>query len=141
MKKALSLEEYDLVIKIGKSYQPALLPADIKRMELGSCFDASAIQALYNQKYRYVEGIAKSFRDNDWKLHAWLTDGVHAFDPTWKCLLNHTGEEIPFPGEYIGIEMDIMKVAEFMAATEYQGVIANRWRNEELATAALESRM
>lgn len=140
MKAKLSLEQYELITKLGKSYKPALLPKDIKRFPIGKCFDGCAIQALYNRKYRYVEGICKPSHEDRWFLHAWLTDGIHAFDPTWAAI-DEDGVHHPIPAEYIGIEMDIVDVARFMKETEYQGVIANRWRNEELAAAALESRL
>lgn len=126
-----------LIENYGKEYTPALLPIDLNRGKLGTCFDTCMIQALSSRKYRYVEGVAKSFNSDEWKLHAWLTDGEYAFDPTWRATDNTSGEEIAFPGQYIGIEMDTLKVAAFMANTEYQGVLANRWRNTELADACL----
>lgn len=132
----MTQQQWELIMNHGKRYIPSLLPEDIERFPIGTCFDACAVQAI-KKKYFYVEGMARSFKDGRWKLHAWLTDGEYAFDPTWKCIENFSGKEIPFQGEYIGIQMDIMKVARFMAETEYQGVIANRFRNEKLAKKAI----
>lgn len=140
MKAKLTLEQYHLISRMGKSYTPALLPKDIKRFPVGQCFDGCAIQALHNRKYRYVEGMCKPAHEDRWFLHAWLTDGTHAFDPTWAAI-DDNGVHHPIPAEYVGIEMDIEDVAEFMKQTEYQGIIPNRFRNEELATKALESRL
>jgi hypothetical protein len=140
MKAKLSFEQYELITKLGKRYTPAMLPKDLKRFPTGMCFDACAIQAVHKRQYRYVEGMCKPFHEDRWFLHAWLTDGEFAFDPTWKCM-DDNGIEHPVPAEYIGIEMDTVAVARFMKETTYQGVIPNRWRNEELAAAALESRL
>lgn len=138
MKAKLTKEQMEYIVDRGMEFVPATLPRDLERHPIGTCFDACAIQAIKNRKYRYVEGIAKPL-NGDWTLHAWLTDGVQAFDPTWQTIDNLTGKEVPFAGVYIGIEMDTIEVAKFMKATGYQGIIANRWRNEELAKNALES--
>lgn len=123
------------VLEIGKAYEPALLPPTLQRMSMGFCFDNCALlaaksHALEGPKYTYVEGVVIPSRGSHKglrMLHAWLTDGYHAFDPTWHAYGEH-GEEIPFPGEYIGIEMDIKKVAKFMRKSEYQGLLPNGWR-------------
>jgi len=138
MKAELTKEHMEYIVDKGIEFIPELLPVDIKRHPIGTCFDACAIEAINNRKYSYVEGICKPI-NGDWTLHAWLSDGSHAFDPTWQTIDNRTGKEIPFAGVYIGIEMDVIEVAKFMKETGYQGVIANRWRNEELAINALES--
>lgn len=139
MKAKLTLEQFDLINRLGKKYTPAVCPDDIKRFDVGMCFDACIWNAIYHPQYRYVEGVVLLHGDLQWKLHAWLTDGKHAFDPTWKADVN--GEEKPIPATYIGIEMGTKEVAKFMKVTEYQGVIANRWRNEDLAVKALESKL
>lgn len=133
MKADLDDSTRTLVVMWGKKYKPAILPADIKRGKLGMCFDWCALQtAELNPKYRYVEGIASSPEDNNqWILHAWMTDGVHAFDPTWSATQDFSGKEVPMPSEYIGIEFNIFQVFNFMKLTGYQGLLANRWRAPE----------
>lgn len=121
-----------IVVDNGQFYKPAVLPSDIPRGMPGQCFDWCALQAVKNRKYSYVEGLATDPDDqSSWILHAWLTDGVHAFDPTWGAF-DDDGVEHPVPAQYLGFEMDTVKVAKFMKATGYQGIIANSWRNQEL---------
>jgi hypothetical protein len=130
MKAELDTATKQLVKRFGRDYQPTLLPADIERGPVGMCFDWNALQAarLY-PKYQYVEGIATHPEEpTQWVLHAWLTDGTHAFDPTWDVIDNTTGKHRPVPSRYIGIVMPIRAVATFMRVTGYQGVLANRWR-------------
>lgn len=128
----LTQELADEIMKLGKQYIPALLPADIPRGKLGTCFDSCTVIAL-DQKYRYVEGIARDPRDRDnWFLHAWVTDGVYAYDPTWQAF-NPEGVEIPVPTIYFGVEMPIEAVARFMMKTKYSSIFANRHRAPDLA--------
>lgn len=142
-------EIVERVLRVGKQYEPALLPPDIARGETGKCFDTALIAALTSSgKYRYVESVAMAYAGRDmldklkgtWVLHAWLTDGEHAFDPTWYAL-NPQGVEVPFPGIYVGIEMDTMAAADFVRRTEYQGILANAWRHPKLAEKAITSRL
>lgn len=121
----------EYVLRNGKEYVSALLPNDLKRMPLHQCFDNCAVTAL-TSKYRYVEGIAQNPHTRKFMAHAWLTDGVHAFDVTWGAF-NEKNEEIPFPGKYFGIEMPIQEVANFMITTGYVGVLMNSFRDLELA--------
>jgi len=89
---------------------------------------------MRNPKYQYVEGVAKVIHPKkklDWILHAWLTDGVHAYDPTW--LAEAEDQEHPMPAYYVGIAMPIRSVMEFVSATGYKSVLANYYRNPELA--------
>lgn len=131
--------------KVGKFYEPALLPEGIERGDVGKCFDTCMMAAIRNPHLRYVEGVAMTFAGKDmvakikgkWVLHAWLTDGEKAFDPTWYAL-DPEGKERVMPTVYVGIEMDIRDVAAFVKATEYQGVIANRHRHPELSRKALK---
>lgn len=127
----------EFVFEHGKQYIPAILPKDISRGEIRLCYDNCAARVLHSKKYKYVEGIVRDPNIDGvahrWILHAWITDGVHAFDPTWKCLNNKTGEEAPMPTIYIGLEMPIRAVGEFMIETEYGGVCANAWRSPSLA--------
>lgn len=136
-----TLAECQLIIDNGRRYIPALLPPDISRFRPGMCFDASAIQALKSGgKYGYVEGLALDADDHSrWLLHAWMTDGVYAFDPTWAAEDPDTLQQQPMPTIYVGIQMDVEAVGRFMVATTYQGVIFNRWRNPTLADKAIFS--
>lgn len=115
-----------------KRYMPALLPDDISRGKLGECFDTCIMIATENRKYKYVEGYASPPGTKVPILHAWLTDGEHAFDPTWDCF-NQFGERKPIPATYIGMEMDTDLVIMFMRKTGYQGIIANHFRAPKLA--------
>lgn len=132
------------LLEIGKHYEPALLPKGIKRWPIGRCFDACLMTALEHPELRYVEGVAMCYVKGrnrkklrgQWILHAWLTDGEHAYDPTWKAL-DPEGNEQPMPAVYIGVEMDARAVADFCVETEYAGVIANRHRAPELAKKAI----
>lgn len=133
-----------LIRKYGREYTQAVLPPDIPRGPVGKCFDYCALQAaifsknLQDGKYSYVEGIATDPETGRWVLHAWLTDGAYAFDPTWASFENHSGKELPMPCQYIGIRMPIKDVAHFMRKTTYQGLLGNRWRDPELVDTILE---
>jgi len=127
-------ELQDYILKNGRDYTPAPLPPGMVRGKVGDCFDHCTILAL-GRKWRYVEGLALDPRDREtWILHAWLTDGEHAFDPTW--MADVLGKEIPVPTIYFGIEMDIEHVAEFMISTRYKSVLDNAWRDPIAARAA-----
>lgn len=134
MKAVLNVKTRRLVKRLGQEFTPALLPADIPRGPVGTCFDWNALQcARLYPKYQYVEGIATNPEDpKKWVLHAWLTDGENAFDPTWMATRDADGKEFPVPSRYIGIIMPIHDVATFMRMTEYQGVLANRHRAPEI---------
>ncbi len=110
----------------GQLFIPALLPKDIVRGEIGDCFDHCLIQALVSEgKYKYVEGFVKI--NGEYIYHAWLTDGEHAFDPTWKCL-NQKNEEVPMVGAYyLGLILDTMLMCEFVKKTGYKGFFANSY--------------
>jgi len=126
----LTKQSLQYIKKHGTNFVPAVLPKDLQRGDVGDCFDICAIQALHHQQYQYVEGIAK-VRNGRWIYHAWLTDGVHAFDPTWRAITDE-GWDKPIPAEYLGVILPIMQVAEFMKKTEYKAVFANRFRAPEL---------
>lgn len=114
----------------GKKYVPAQCPKDLIRGKIGNCFDHTLLMALDHPHYKYVEGIAKRPTTGDWVLHAWLTDGVHAFDTTWGMLFKD-GTWLPIPTvEYIGIEIDARAMADFLLATQYKSVLHNGWRDE-----------
>lgn len=121
----------DYIIKLtndhGKEYLPAVLPKDLERGKLHHCFDNSFLQAIRHPKYRYVEGIAVVF-DKDGthvSVHAWLTDGTYAYDPTWVAY-SRDGREVTIPAVYRGIELDMEAVTKYVIATRRQGVIPNR---------------
>lgn len=120
----------------GKSFRPGKFPDDLLRGKVGDCFDTSIMNAIRNEKYKYVEGYAQHpmFKDM-WILHAWLTDGEQAFDPTWTQVI--AGKHYPVQTQYIGLEMDTHAVGKFMLATKYKAVIANGWRNKKAAEKVL----
>ena len=139
--KALLNDELEATIRrLGKSYTPALLPSDIIRGKLGFCFDTSVMVAFTSRgKYRYVEGMAQDpAQDGKWILHGWVTDGVHAFDPTWQALDDNGNQQI-LPVEYIGIELPMAEVLRFMRKTGYQGVLANQARWQGMVDKMLDS--
>lgn len=114
-------------------YKPATLPEDIERGKLGDCFDHCLLQAAKNEKYTYVEGYVFSPLRQEWIYHAWLTDGEHAFDPTWRAT-NAAGEDVVlFMMKYIGVPMDTKKTARFVSGTGYKAVFKNYWRDPHLA--------
>ncbi len=115
----------------GKEYIPALLPSDLERMELNQCFDNCAVLAIKNPQYKYVEGFAISPHTGEKILHAWLTDGVYAYDPTWRALKG--GVDVPVPTQYKGIEVKTEDVLTWWKETEYAGILANSWRFPLLA--------
>lgn len=118
------------VKKYGRTFEPAVLPADILRWPVGVCFDACALNtAKSDGKYQYVEGIATI--KGETYLHAWMTDGTYAFDPTWQATDDDGNDLVP-PVEYRGVIMPITAVALFMRMTGYQGLLANRWRLPDL---------
>jgi len=122
----------DYIFKHGKRYEPANFPPDLEKGEVGDCYDTCILNVVKNPKYRYVEGIAAHpFKENVWIMHAWLTDGVHAYDPTWR--IEYKQDDLPVLTLYYGIEMDTAKVVEFMRATEYKSVMGNGWRNLEIS--------
>lgn len=123
IKREPTQTEIDMIMKHGKHYKPAALPADIPQGRLGWCFDDSMIASIRtNEKYTYVEGLAKAPGEKKWILHGWVTDGIHAFDPTWQ------GDTKKAKVKYIGIEIPLVAVMLFVKATEYQGIIPNRHR-------------
>lgn len=129
------LREY--MFRHGKKYVPALLHPELERGRIGLCFDTCIKNALYTkEKFKYVEGIGFHPQLKIWILHAWLTDGVHAFDPTWRAF-DKQKNDIVIPTQYIGIELPLKGVATFMVKTEYQGVIANAWMAPKLANAIM----
>lgn len=120
------------IFEKGKKYYPGALPEGVKRGPTGQCFDVSLWNAIRNPGLRYVEGLARDPRKPDrWVLHAWLTDGETAFDPTWR-------QETPFGSlpiltDYIGVEIDTKKIGRFVLATEYKSVFSNGWREPAIA--------
>lgn len=136
MKAKLTTKTQELIEKRGRLFNSAPLPNDIPHGRVGWCFDDCFVRAWQSMgKYQYVEGIASDPKTHKWVLHAWLTDGICAFDPTWCYWDEKTGRryDMPLPSSYIGIVMPIDKVRQFMEQTTYQGVIANRHRAPELA--------
>lgn len=124
-----TLEEtvVNVLYDVSRQFKPAVLPSDIDRGRLGDCFDHCLIQALKSDKYDYVEGFATDPNnpEGDMLLHAWLTDGVHAFDPTW-IATDDNGIERPFPSIYMGLVIDKKIVARWVMQTKYKCFLANR---------------
>lgn len=123
------LDDYiiELTNKHGIEYVPAVLPKDLWRGKLGHCFDNAFLQAVRNPKYRYVEGITTVYNHGKitTAVHAWLTDGLYAYDPTWVAY-GYNNREVALPALYRGIELDLDTVTRFILATGRQGVITNR---------------
>lgn len=136
MKAKLNKKIIEHIKEQGTVYTSAALPPDISFGAPGECFDTCVLEACKSKyRYGYVEGIATDPTNSQWVLHAWLTDGRNAFDPTWSFYDNKIKKRVSeqLPCIYIGIEMPINKVVTFMETTTYQGVIANRHRAPEMA--------
>lgn len=115
-----------IIDRLGQPYTPAPLPDDILRGLTGTCFETCAVNTFRNMpKYTYVEGRCWSLTDKTWRLHAWLTDGVYAYDPTWGVQDNRTGNIKHYPAEYFGLPFDTHTVFKFMLETKRQGLLAN----------------
>lgn len=122
----------EYTMKNGKSYKPALRPERIAPGQVGECFDVCIMRALKHMDLKYVEGLAEDpLQPGRFMLHAWLTDGVHAFDPTWRAFF--FAHEVTLPIRYFGFEMNTPDVAHFFRATGYSGVIANKEKLPGLA--------
>lgn len=107
----ISQSTLNLILDYGREYAIAPLPDDIKIGRSGFCYDNCFKQAT--GKYRYVEGIAIDTNHHGHPtlpkrtLHAWLTDGIHVFDPTWCSKQDEQSDEYSYwpPMRYIGIEI------------------------------------
>lgn len=123
--------------ELGKEYKPANLPDDIERGPAGYCFDACTMNLLISNKYQYVEGMA--FSGEGWYYHAWLTDGVHAYDPTWQ-IIGKGGMEHPLnPLRYIGFVIPTGFLMFFNFKTQQAGVLGNRARYPQAVDKMLDS--
>lgn len=124
----------------GKRYKPALCPEFIERGKVGECYEMSLAMAYINKQVRYVEGIAVAPDTKEWILHAWVTDGEHAYDPTWRAF-NGDKHEVPVPTVYIGIELDTDLSLEFFVSTGYKGIFANYKRDRLLGARILKAKL
>lgn len=141
IKGELTPEIRGFIDELGQEYEPALLPPDIDRGPLGSCFDTCHINIMFNAKYQYVEGMATDADTGEFLYHSWLTDGDHSFDPTWKATDNRTGKEAaPAMIRYIGIPIPGAFVTYFVQHTGYAGVLGNRHRYSPAVDKMLEYR-
>lgn len=130
----VSRQAQEYIEKRGKHYRPMTCPDYVERGKVGDCFDVCMLNAAKYPQLRYVEGIAAHpFRENVWIYHAWLTDGEYAFDPTWGMEYKDGSRVLPVLTTYYGIELDTATMARFMRATEYKAIMANGWRNREIA--------
>ena len=124
----------------GTKYIPSRRLTDIPSGKVGDCFDHCLISVLTRSHLKYVEGIAINPLDRtEWILHAWLSDGLYAYDPTWLAK-DKEGKEIPVPTLYIGIPFETRAVAKFVSETEYKSIMANGWRCRMLADEMLPAR-
>jgi hypothetical protein len=128
LKKPALVDKYitNLIDRHGVCYEPALLPADLTHGKLHHCFDVALLAALHSDgKYQYVEGLARTYHEDQWTVHAWLTDGTHAFDPTWRAL-DPQGKDILLPVLYFGVPLDIKLASKYVMKTGQAGIIPNR---------------
>lgn len=130
------------VLQHGNKYLPGYAPPCMKRGDVGDCFDSVMVNVLNNQsELRYVEGYAKHPHLDTWIHHAWCTnrEGVKAFDPTWGMKINSDQSNTVYPvwTEYIGFEIPIGRLMDFIIDTEYKAILANAPRNLTLAGNAL----
>ena len=137
-KKLLNKFADEKIHELGQQFIAVELPEDIKRGELGKCFDNALLEAVRSDgKYTYVEGFVYTPTTKEWLHHGWLTDelGILAFDPTWKA----EGKDKKEFGMhqagfiYIGVIMDTKKVMDFVLDTEYCSVFDNYKKNVKLA--------
>ncbi len=128
----------DIVKKHGKSYVLALLPDDLERGKIGDCFEHCLFSAFLSQRvnnkraYYYVEGIA-GCEAIGFAHHAWLTDGNHAYDPTWYVICDDSGKRVDISMfSYFGIELGAVDTLRFFKETGYKGFLNNRERAPEM---------
>ena len=114
----------------GKEYIPTVAPKYMERGKVGECFDASLL-AAYKYNLKYVEGLAYNPINKRWILHAWVSDGKHAFDLTWRAYKD--GVEVPMPTKYYGVELDKYLVAEFIKKVGYNCILKSGYRNKTIA--------
>ena len=126
------------ITELGQEYKPAALPSDVSRGDVGECFDVAFINVFFSTKYQYVEGMA--FSGTEWVYHAWLTDGIHAYDPTWAVIGGMGMEDPKNPLRYIGIPLPAGFVSFFTQKTGYSGVLGNRARYPTAVDKILEYR-
>lgn len=95
-----SIEEF--LLRHGTFFTVAPLPAPLKPMRIGGCFENAYRLATRTQAYHYVEGIAYSVIP---VLHAWVIDANGTvIDPTWAH--DMLGES------YCGVELSLDHVRE-----------------------------
>ncbi len=124
----------------GKEYKPAVCPDFINRGPVGECFEYSLAASYIHKQFRYVEGIALTPDTREWVLHAWVTDGEHAYDPTWRAF-DKENNEVPIPTIYIGVELDTDLAMEFFVYTGYKGVFANYKRDRLRGAVILKGKL
>lgn len=124
----------------GKHYKPAICPGFIKHGKVGECYDTSLAMAYINKQVRYCEGIALRPDTKEWVLHAWVTDGEYAYDPTWRAFDNEK-HEVPIPTTYIGIEIETDLALDFFVSTGYKGILANYKRDRVKGALCLKTKL
>lgn len=123
------------VKELGQEYKSANLPADIERGPTGTCFDTCTMNILMSNKYQYCEGM--TFNGVQWFYHAWLTDGIHAYDPTWQIIGKGGFDNPNNPLRYIGFVIPTGFLMFFNFKTQYAGVLGNRARYPQAVDAML----
>lgn len=89
------------LLKHGRTWTPAPLPADVARGNMGQCFMNAAKLALVRHDLTYVEGIAFSLIPC---LHAWCVDRRgFVVDPTWKDPEKCQYFGAPFKRKFLGM--------------------------------------
>jgi hypothetical protein len=108
----------------GKVYLPAgRLPDDLEYGQPGECFATCLLAAIAsNGKYRYCEGVG-IFMDEAY-VHAWLTDGLFAYDLTWRIELED--RPIAVSAGYKGHELDLEACRRFVMSSRRGGIVPNR---------------
>lgn len=100
-----------LVLHYGHQFEPAPLPAGLRRGKMGNCF-SNALHGSLDRGLVYVEGYAHGKILTT--LHAWNTDEAAraAYDPTWKD-----------GSDYFGIAFEPRWVAATMVSTGTYGLL------------------
>ena len=92
----------DFLLKHGTFFQIDGLPATIRPMRLGECYENAWRVSNRSKAYHYVEGVALGVIPLS---HAWLVDrDGHAYDPTWAGLDSGPGTS------YFGVELNLDEV-------------------------------
>jgi hypothetical protein len=143
----LTPEIVSIVERLGKPYIWTPVPKGLPRYRTpGACHANSQKAVFYDDRLRYVEGIAASGINGIYYWHAWVTlDGVHAIDLTlrgqsvrWSKRnlevqrLNGTtaqfAEVMMQPAtEYYGVEIPTVDIARLVSENNAHGFYLEEW--------------